>query len=138
MERVSALQYLKQLCQDIDQGRPLKRFDWKRSVALPLAVGLSVGTAACGNGNTVSEPVEVYGTPSSMNQRDAPEPAQPDPVPSPTPTPPVLPETPDAGAAPSNVPPEGIQNVDSGIAPPASGVYGAPPMGAALPDNSTD
>ncbi len=42
--------YLKGLCNDIDEGRPLRRFDIRRflaPVAIPAALTLSLGTAGC-------------------------------------------------------------------------------------------
>ncbi len=55
MDSRSVLGYLKQLCIDIDEGRPLRRFDWKRAVgplAVPAALAFTLGTPGC------LEPVE--------------------------------------------------------------------------------
>jgi len=48
----SVVDYLRELCTDIDAGRAPKRFDLRRALvplAIPAAIGLAVGTVSCGS-----------------------------------------------------------------------------------------
>lgn len=50
MQSSSIISYLRDLCCDIDEGRPLQRFAWRRAVgtlAVPVAIGLASLAPGC-------------------------------------------------------------------------------------------
>ena len=73
--------YLRRLCRDMDAGRPLEPFPWRRSIvplAVPVVMGLSLGAAGCEESVSGGAAPE-YAAP--MPHQAQPMPLQPDPEP---------------------------------------------------------
>jgi len=129
------LTYINELCRDMDAGRPLKRFDWRKAAAtaaVPLVLGL--GGLGCNASSCVApEPADLYGTPSPHQTAptDTPSTSDSGPVASPSPPPQEV--------APAPVEAYGVQDVPEQqppvqVAPPAVGAYGAPPASNSNPN----
>lgn len=50
MQSTRVMTYLRGLCRDMDEGRPLQRFEWRRAIgtlAIPVVIGLASFSSGC-------------------------------------------------------------------------------------------
>jgi hypothetical protein len=131
----SLVEYLRTLCSDLDEGRPLRRFEWPRALAalaVPVAIGLAGSGAGCAHEDCgdgvdndrdglvdLADP-DCFGVaPPANAEYAAPPPDNVMPVPAP-------------GCAIINPPlgPEPPTPLPDDLAPSPVGAYGAPPVQA--------